>query len=210
MDRHAVSGGDKVTGGDGVTGTENVFAETTYPGDPQLYTIPPDRTSMERQPKWRRDFPIDSPQDHYVARRDFTRFLVLTSLAFVVGQFWIALQNLWRRGRGRPPVRRIARLDELPVGTAVTFHYPDATDPALLLRPDADTLLAYASQCTHLQCPVLPAIPEGKLHCPCHAGYFDLRSGRPTAGPPRRELPRITLEVRGGDIYATDIEEVTV
>ena len=37
-------------------------------------------------PKWRRDFPIDSPQDQYVARRDFMKFMVLTSLAFAVGQ----------------------------------------------------------------------------------------------------------------------------
>src|SRR5579875_3286117 len=30
-------------------------------------------------PAWRQDFPIDWPQDHYVARRDFTKFLVLTA-----------------------------------------------------------------------------------------------------------------------------------
>jgi nitrite reductase/ring-hydroxylating ferredoxin subunit len=184
-----------------------VGVDARHSDDPELHTVPPDRAAMEGQPKWRRDFPIDTPQDQYVARRDFTRFLVLTSMAFVVGQFWIATRNLWRKGRGRPPVRRIARLDELPVGGAVTFHYPSETDPALLIRADAETLLAYASQCTHLQCPVLPEVERERLHCPCHAGYFDLHSGRPTAGPPRRNLPRIALEVRDGAVYATDIEE---
>ena len=58
------------------------------------------------QPRWRQDFPIDWPEDDYVARREFTKFLVLTSRAFVVGQFWIGVQSLLRRGRGRPPEPR--------------------------------------------------------------------------------------------------------
>jgi Rieske Fe-S protein len=165
---------------------------------------------MDAQPKWRRDFPIDTAQDGYVARRDFTKFMGLTSLAFVVGQFWIALQNQWRKARGKPPSVAVARLDELPIGAARTFHYPSATDPALLLRPGADTLLAYSSQCTHLQCPVLPQMAAGRLHCPCHAGHFDLRTGAPLAGPPRRPLPRIALQVRDGQIYAVGFEEETL
>jgi len=177
--------------------------------DPELHTIPPNRGAIEDQPKWRQDFPIDTPQDGYVARRDFTKFMGLTSLAFVVGQFWIALQNRWRRTRGELPIIAVARLDEMSVGQAMNFHYPSETDPAILLRPDADTLLAYSNQCTHLQCPVLPEMEAGRLHCPCHAGYFDVRTGKPTAGPPRRPLPRISLQVRNGMIYASGIEEET-
>jgi nitrite reductase/ring-hydroxylating ferredoxin subunit len=177
--------------------------------DPELHTVPPDRGAMEDQPKWRQDFPIDKPQDGYVARRDFTKFMGLTSLAFVVGQFWIALQNRLRNIRGDLPVLAVARLDELPVGGAKAFHYPSETDPAILLRPESETLLAYSSQCTHLQCPVLPEIESGRLHCPCHAGYFDLRTGAPTAGPPRRPLPRIRLQLRDGIIYANGFEEET-
>ena len=64
-------------------------------------------------PVWRRDFPIDTPLDGYVARRDFTKYMGLTSLAFVVGQFWIALQNRWRKTRGRLPIVAVGRLDEL-------------------------------------------------------------------------------------------------
>jgi Rieske Fe-S protein len=174
--------------------------------DPELHTIAPDRAPMDVQPKWRRDFPIDSAQDGYVARRDFTKFLGLTSLAFVVGQFWIAVENHWRKARGRLPILPIARLDELAIGAAATFNYPSETDPAILIRLGESTLHAYGGQCTHLQCPVLPEIESGRLHCPCHAGYFDLATGRPTAGPPRRPLPRIALEIRGDTIYATGLE----
>jgi Rieske Fe-S protein len=175
--------------------------------DPELHTIPPDRGAMEDQPKWRRDFPIDTAQDAYVARRDFTKFMGLTSLAFVVGQFWIALQNRWRKARGELPIVPIVRWDELPVGSAMTFHYPTENDPAILLRLDENALFAYHSQCTHLQCPVLPEMQSQRLHCPCHRGYFDLRTGKPLAGPPRRALPRILLQLQEGVIYASGIEE---
>ena len=42
-------------------------------------TTAPDRSPEEQQPAWREDFPIDWPQDQYVERRDFMKFLVLTS-----------------------------------------------------------------------------------------------------------------------------------
>jgi Rieske Fe-S protein len=183
--------------------------------DPELHTVPPDRRADERQPQWRHDFPIDWEQDHYVARRDFTKFLCLTSFAFVVGQVFIAIQNWIRRRRGQPPIKQIAERAQLPVGAAVVFHYPGESDPCLLLRPTANSLVAYSQECTHLACAVVPDkhVPDGepgRLLCPCHHGYFETATGRPLAGPPRRPLPRITLDVRGDIVYATGIERSTV
>lgn len=160
----------------------------------------------DEQPKWRDDFPIDRPEDEYVARREFTRFMVLVSGAFAVGQLWIALQNLIRRSRGLPPRQRIARLSDVPVGGTLLFDYPTPHDPCLLVRTSETEFMAYSSQCTHLMCPVIPRPDEGTLHCPCHSGWFDLSSGRPLAGPPRRPLPRVLLEIRGDEIHATGIE----
>jgi Rieske Fe-S protein len=45
------------------------------------------------------------------------------------------------------------------------------------------------------------------LRCPCHEGFFDLVSGRPIAGPPRRPLTRVHLDVRGGEIFAVALED---
>lgn len=165
----------------------------------------PDGRPESEQPKWRRDFPIDVEADEYGARRDFTKFLVLTSLAFVCGQFWIGLQSFTRRRK--PSVLRIATVDELEVGQTVSFHYPTERDPCLLIRQSQDDFIAYSSLCTHLMCPVRPELEHDQLHCPCHEGYFDAATGRPTAGPPRRPLPRIQLRIDGGTIYATDVEE---
>jgi nitrite reductase/ring-hydroxylating ferredoxin subunit len=168
-------------------------------------TVPPDGRPAADQPAWRHDFPVDWPEDHYVARRDFTKFLGLTSLAFVVGQFWIGLKSL-RRRRAADPERAVAELAELPVGGSLVFRYPDEHHRCLLMRPDERTLLAYSQECTHLACAVVPRMREGVIHCPCHEGYFDLATGRPTAGPPRRPLPKIRLEVRGGTVYAVGRE----
>src|SRR5262245_8529601 len=104
--------------------------------DQEQRTVAPDGRPESAQPPWRREFPIDTPQDNYLARRDFTKFTVLTSFAFVVGQLWIGLMS-WLRGRkGKPAEQAIARLDEVPVGTARTFYYPEKNEPCLLLRPD--------------------------------------------------------------------------
>jgi Rieske Fe-S protein len=56
---------------------------------------------------------------------------------------------------------------------------------------------------------VIPRPEQGILHCPCHEGVFDLRSGRVLAGPPPRPLPRIALDIRGRDIFATGVESRT-
>jgi nitrite reductase/ring-hydroxylating ferredoxin subunit len=196
-------------GREGLTGTTpaNVYGPVR---DADQITIAPDWRPMEQQPAWRRDFPIDWPQDHYVERRDFMKFMVLTSLAFTVGQFWIAAQNWWRRRHGVPELRRVASVADVPVGGAVTFAYPEEHDDCILVRTAETTFVAYGQKCTHLSCAVRPNLEEGVFHCPCHEGYFDIATGRPVAGPPRRPLPLVRIEVRGQEIFAAGVEERTV
>jgi nitrite reductase/ring-hydroxylating ferredoxin subunit len=175
--------------------------------DPDRLIVPPDGRSHSEQPRWRQDFPIDWPQDNYVSRRDFTKFMVLTSLAFTVGQVGILFQNFLRRRRGELPIQEVVGVAEIPVGGTHVFNYPDAHTPRILVRLDESTFVAYEQQCTHLACPVIPQPETGHLHCPCHEGLFDLRTGQPLAGPPRRPLARVRLEVRADKIYAAGLEE---
>jgi Rieske Fe-S protein len=194
---------------EGLTGTApaNAYSPTR---DPEQITRPPDGKSLHSQPQWRKDFPIDWPQDHYIARRDFAKFMVLTSLAFSIGQLWIGIQNTWRRHRGIPPMKRIASLSSLPVGATLVFEYPEANDNCVLIRTAPDRLLAYSQKCTHLSCAVIPEVEKGVIRCPCHEGLFDLNTGQNIAGPPPRPLPRITVSVKGDDVYATGVEWRTI
>ena len=172
--------------------------------DPEMLTSPPDGKPASEQPKWRRDFPIDWPEDEYISRRDLTKFIALTSLAFAAGQFWILGKSRLHR---QPAYERlpIARVDDIPVGGSLVFGYPTREEQRVLIRLGEERLVAYDQKCTHLLCPVFPRVEEGVLHCPCHNGYFDLADGRPIAGPPRRPLPLVELEVDDGVVHATNV-----
>ena len=206
--RAAIDARIDTPGREGLTGTApaNLYRRLA---DEEAITIAPDGRPMAEQPAWRTDFPIDWPQDHYVERRDFMKFMVLTSLSLTAGQFWIAAQNWWRRRQNRPPIARVAAVDDLPVGGALVFAYPAPGDDCLLVRTGANQFVAYGQKCTHLSCAVRPRVDEGLIVCPCHDGSFDLLSGRPVAGPPRRPLARVLIDVRGNQIYATGVEERT-
>lgn len=195
-------------GREGLTGTapQDLYTHTR---DLQEVSTGPDHRPLAAQPSWRQDFPIDWPADQYVARRDFAKFLVLTSGAFVAGQGWIAAKSLLRKNRALPRTQ-IATLEQLPVGEAMLFTYPGEHDKCLLLRPEQDFIVAFSQACTHLSCAVVPDLARGVLHCPCHEGYFDLRTGRNIAGPPPRPLPQIELEIAQDVIYATGVRRTTV
>src|SRR5687767_349493 len=195
-------------GREGLTGTAP--ASLYSPSfDREQITIAPDFAPADSQPAWRQDFPIDWPQDLYVERRDFMKFMVLTSAAFAVGQLWIGAQHWWRKRTSEALIQRVVSVDDVAVGAAVEFTYPNEHESCLLVRLSAAEFVAFSQKCTHLSCAVIPRPSEGSFYCPCHEGRFDLRTGVPTAGPPRRPLTRIVLDIRGRDVYAIGVEERT-
>ncbi|MFI5298595.1 MAG: ubiquinol-cytochrome c reductase iron-sulfur subunit [Polyangiales bacterium] len=178
--------------------------------DPDDISRAPDPRDELDPPQWRQDFPIDGSKDEFVARRDFAKFMVLTSGAFAAGQGWIAAQDLVRKHRAVPARVKIAARSSIPVGGVATFAFPNPHDQCLLVRLDAHEFVAYSQACTHLSCPVVPNVAESLLVCPCHEGSFDLRTGRNLSGPPTRPLPRITLALEGDDVYATALDDRTL
>ena len=157
-------------------------------------------------PHWRADFPVNWEDDHYVTRRAFTAFLTLISGALFLGTGLVAIRDWWHRlWPTKPAAIQIARVQDVPVGTARLFFYPTKHDPCLLLRLSADQFVAYSQKCTHLQCPVVYNADKQQLHCPCHAGYFSVENGAPLAGPPKRPLPRIQITTRGEGVWATGV-----
>ena len=120
-------------------------------------------------------------------------------------------------GETKPsPRAEIARLEDVEVGAEIAFDYPDEASPAVLLRmkgsveggegPD-QSLVAYSVLCTHKGCHVSWNADQQILICPCHWSSFDpAKRGRMIIGQASQGLPRITLQVESGMIYATGVE----
>jgi Rieske Fe-S protein len=163
---------------------------------------------MSKTPAWKDDFPVSWADDHFVTRRQFTKSLTLLSGAtFCASGALAVLGRVTVPGSGETVTpRKIASVGEIPVGGVRSFEFPEPGEPCLLIRSAPDRFVAFSQRCTHLGCPVLYRAASRQLHCPCHEGYFDAEDGRVLAGPPPRPLPRIRLERKGDELWATGFQ----
>jgi nitrite reductase/ring-hydroxylating ferredoxin subunit len=158
-----------------------------------------------KTPKWRTDFPIEWEGDHYVTRREMVKFLTLGSLILAAANWVTAFASrLLRRNAGGEKLVGSATL--LEQQGSLLFRYPTDQDPCIAVRTPHGKLVAYSQVCTHLSCAVVYNKTENKLLCPCHNGAFNILQGTPIGGPPTRPLPRIRLEQRGDQLFATGVE----
>jgi len=162
------------------------------------------RGSLTR-PLWAEEFSVHEAEDAYVLRRQFTKFLVLTSLAMTTGNAWIWGRSLLATPPEYPEAV-VPGASDVPVGGVKLFSYPTPNDPAILVRKPDGQLVAYSQKCTHLACAVYYSAEQNRLECPCHVGHFSVDTGRVLQGPPPRPLPRIRLEERHGTIVATGVD----
>jgi Rieske Fe-S protein len=152
-------------------------------------------------PLWRDEFAISTADERYVNRRQFAKFLVLTSVGMFAGNVWILLRSWWRREPAYLPAI-VARVSDVPVGGVKLFNYPGEHDACILVRLGEDHFVAYSQKCTHLSCAVYYAREAGRLECPCHEGYFSAEDGSVLQGPPPRPLPKVVIERKGEELIA--------
>lgn len=154
---------------------------------------------------WRDEFSIEAAHERYVARRQFGKFLVLTSFGMFVGNLWILLKSYLRKDEVFPRTL-VGHANEIPKGGVKLFQYPGAQDPCILFHTQSDRYVAYSQKCTHLSCAVIPAADGKRIECPCHHGFFSIEDGRVLQGPPPRPLPRILLEQQGDELWAFGVD----
>jgi len=155
----------------------------------------------EKPARWKQDFPVPSDEDSYATRREFTKFLGLTSIAFLIGTVAAAARKLWKQTAPHSNGIAVAEIDEIPTGGSKLFRYPTGDDACILLRLPDDKFVAFNQNCTHLNCPVHFDSQSSQLLCPCHHGFFDATDGRPVAGPPRRALASLNVSVRDNKVW---------
>ena len=82
---------------------------------------------------------------------------------------------------------------------------PDGS--AVYVTRRAGGFIALDARCTHMGCPVRPAIDVGEagdgFACPCHGGRFDA-DGKPTAGPPQRPLRSLPVVAHADELLVGD------
>ena len=94
----------------------------------------------------------------------------------------------------------LASIDEIPVGTGKKIMV-DESLTILVTHPKQDQFRAFSATCTHSGC-IVSGVQDGQIACGCHGARFNTDSGEPEQGPARSPLGKISLEVRGNDLYA--------
>jgi Rieske Fe-S protein len=156
---------------------------------------------------WREEFSVAAAEQGHVERRQFSKFLVLTSAGMFAGQIWLLAKDWFSKTAETVwPRKVVAREGDLAVGAAKVFEYPGPQDNCLLVRVDEKRYVAYSQKCTHLSCAVVYSAKSRRLECPCHEGYFSIEDGHVVQGPPPRPLPQVTLEVQDGNLVATGMK----
>jgi len=169
------------------------------PPDPQI-TLGDAAQREDSKEEWREEFPYPWDEDEIVTRRDTLRFLLAGSGALFLATGVLAIIGYLPAG---PSVQAVpvAKVGELAENQWKVFDFPDQYAQGILINLPKKGLVAYSDVCTHLSCAVVYQ-GNGKLHCPCHDGFFDASTGNVLAGPPTRPLPLIQLAIHNGTIYA--------
>jgi len=152
---------------------------------------------------------INRHNERMLDRRGFMKTLAGAAGVFAISSLpWggVAAKELLGLSNKEYPHKKIADVKDVAISDSVKFKFPSEHDDALLVRLGENKYVAYQNACTHLMCPVYWVKEEEEMICPCHHGKFDVNTGSPTAGPPRRPLPEIKVKVERGGIYAVRLK----
>jgi len=90
---------------------------------------------------------------------------------------------------------------KLPEGSALMFKF--GRSPAMLIHHKDNTWVALTAVCTHLGCTVQYEPELNRIHCACHGGVYDARTGANVSGPPPRPLRRFKVTVGAADVQVS-------
>jgi Rieske Fe-S protein len=170
-------------------------------GPANIEAAAPEKQAHE---EWREEFPYPWDEDAIMTRRDTLRLLVAGAGAMFLATGALAIIGSLPSGPGVQAVP-IAKVEELAENEWRVFNFPEQYNQGILINLPGKGLVAYSDVCTHLSCAVIYQGDGKHLHCPCHEGLFDARTGNVLAGPPTRPLPLIELAIHDGTIYAVKV-----
>jgi len=90
---------------------------------------------------------------------------------------------------------------KLPAGSALMFKF--GPSPAMLIHHTDNIWVALTAVCTHLGCTVQYEPDQNRIHCACHGGVYDPRTGANVSGPPPRPLKLFKVTVGVADVQVS-------
>lgn len=90
---------------------------------------------------------------------------------------------------------------EVPLGGGTKFKV-DSTLTVLVTQTKSGNYKAFSATCTHAGC-IVSGVENNEIACGCHGAKFDPESGMAIAGPAKSALGKISLEIRGDEIWVT-------
>ncbi|HEY1985985.1 MAG TPA: Rieske (2Fe-2S) protein [Terracidiphilus sp.] len=87
---------------------------------------------------------------------------------------------------------------KLPPGSVLMFKF--GTSPAMLIHHQDGSWVSLSAVCTHLGCTVQFEPQADRIHCACHGGVYDPRTGANVSGPPPRPLKRFKVAVNDAGV----------
>ena len=82
---------------------------------------------------------------------------------------------------------------KLAAGSVLMFKF--GSSPAMLIHHLDGAWVALSAVCTHLGCTVQYEPQMNRIHCACHGGVYDPRSGANVSGPPPKPLKLFKVAV---------------
>lgn len=106
---------------------------------------------------------------------------------------------------------KAGEVDQIEMGVPTRFDFAETVNDAWvetralrgvwIYTEDGTEFIVYNGQCTHLGCSYAFDSAKGRFECPCHHGFFELKTGAVLAGPPPRPLDRLETKIEGGILY---------
>jgi Rieske Fe-S protein len=142
-----------------------------------------------------------SDEEH--TRRVFLGMLGGSAIAIAgLGTGVTAVRYLWPEVLFEAETRfRVGRPEEIPAGTVLVLP-----EQKVYVVHGARGFFAMSATCTHLGCLTRYEKEHGRLFCPCHGSRYSLE-GAVVDGPAPAPLPRLALEIEGGQLVV-DVSKV--
>ena len=92
---------------------------------------------------------------------------------------------------------------KLAAGSVLMFKF--GSSPAMLIHHSDGAWVALGAVCTHLGCTVQYQPAQDRIHCACHGGVYDPRTGANVSGPPPKPLKKYAVKMAADGVVVSRV-----